>query len=533
MNARASSSARLPSRPRGASGIGTATVSGGSCARAASTARTRASGPVTSSAGPATSGKSSSRACIPPARWRSWPSSRRCKGPRVRQARTGLGFPAPSPAPGRPSVARVSAGPCRSARNGPCSGARSARTGPASRTTLCGSACVRSVISIIASGAPSGSSNTSAPAPGGTAPAGTFKVTGKGNSVPSHRRPSRATAAASASVMNPFSGANAPDTNSSRSPSWSSSGAKDGERISSAASPAESAVMSVFIGRSHLDPARLPSPEQLHGRAAKQFPAANQGEAVNMPVQASGHTPQGTSKSHTVGDIQTKSLLETPRTGPRRRRAGQRSEAGFQAGSKLARLNGRYAPATRRSTRAPGLQHAGETVLRTAQHKQQLVVLVGISPVGHSRREPPRGQESARRDSGTSDSAHQCLAVRNRQAPHQRVALDPRAGNDRFVHGRIRARLAGAQLPPRELAHPSRYGRGDAVGDARGAVPVGEPQQQYAAWFQRGDEPVKNELGVADPFEQPCAVHDVERPRCERYGSQVAEGDRIQVAARA
>jgi len=42
--------------------------------------------------------------------------------------------------------------------------------------------------------------------------------------------------------------------------------------------------MSVFIGRSHLDPARLPSPEQLHGRAAKQFPAANQGEAVNMPV---------------------------------------------------------------------------------------------------------------------------------------------------------------------------------------------------------------------------------------------------------
>ena len=145
---------------------------------------------------------------MPSARCRSWPSSRRCSGPRVRHASTGCrgnGFRVPPPCaaspcrtppagsspcaardtspcggcPTAPSAARVSAGARRSRRNGPCSGSASARTGPAILAVPSGPAWLRSMISRRASGAPSGSSSTSMPASGGTAFPGTSRVTAK------------------------------------------------------------------------------------------------------------------------------------------------------------------------------------------------------------------------------------------------------------------------------------------------------------------------------------------------------------------
>ena len=77
---------------------------------------------MTRSAGPATSGSSRMRARSWSARCLSWPSCRWPSGRLVASASTGT----------LPSSARTSAGGRRSARNGPCSGARSAVTGPAS-----------------------------------------------------------------------------------------------------------------------------------------------------------------------------------------------------------------------------------------------------------------------------------------------------------------------------------------------------------------------------------------------------------------
>ena len=156
--------------------------------------RTRASGLVTTAAGPDTSGSSRIRAFSWPARCLSWPMCRCPSGRLVASASTG------QPA----SSARTSAGARRSARNGPCSGARSAVTGPASRSI--GPGCsddprgTRSEISTTASGDPSASCSTKWSASAGTALAGTVRVTGTGHGVPSASSPRAATAVRSAVV---------------------------------------------------------------------------------------------------------------------------------------------------------------------------------------------------------------------------------------------------------------------------------------------------------------------------------------------
>ena len=223
--------------PRGGSGTGTTSVPSGSWRAAARTARTSASGRMTRSAGPATSGSSSMRARSWSARCLSWPSCRRPSGRLVASASTGT----------LPNSARTSAGGRRSARNGPCSGARSAVTGPARRSAA-PSASRRSVICITARGDPSGSCSTRWPASPGRALAGTVSVTGIGQGVPSASSPLDATADRSAVARYPVSGANAPEVSSSSSPSCASSGVQAGQSASSSGNRSAVTCASVFAG---------------------------------------------------------------------------------------------------------------------------------------------------------------------------------------------------------------------------------------------------------------------------------------------
>ena len=131
----------------------------------------------------------------------------------------GPGRPRAPPAPRR--AAAAGAGTARARAGGTRSPGHPAGPGP-------GAVNARSLISSTASGVPSGSCSSSRVASGLMALAGTSKVTGTGQGVPSGSRPLAVTESASAAVMNPCSGGRAPDSSSSRSPSWPSSSVQAG-----------------------------------------------------------------------------------------------------------------------------------------------------------------------------------------------------------------------------------------------------------------------------------------------------------------
>ena len=126
-------------------------------------------------------------------------------------------------------------------RNGPCSGGRFADTGPASRTVPPGRR--RSVIVMTASGVPSGSASRIRPASGLMALAGPRRSPGPARRSRPAARPSAVTESTSAGDMNPRSGARAPDSSSSRSPSWPSSRVHAGRPVMSADSPADASAV--------------------------------------------------------------------------------------------------------------------------------------------------------------------------------------------------------------------------------------------------------------------------------------------------
>ncbi len=190
------------------------------------------------------------RAFSCPARCFSWPIWRLPSGPLVANASTG------SP----PWSPRLAAGLSISRRKGPCSGGRFAVTGPASRTRP-GAALpsapgarspVRSRMARTAIGVPSGSASSSrspACARSGTASDGKSNVTAAGNGVPSASSHRSATAATSACVMKPVSGASAPVSSSSRSPSWVALRVAVGSKLSSAGDTVSASAVTFWSSR--------------------------------------------------------------------------------------------------------------------------------------------------------------------------------------------------------------------------------------------------------------------------------------------
>jgi len=157
---------------------------------------------------------------------------------------------------------------------------------------------------------------------------------------------------------------------------------------------------------------------------------------------------------------------------------------------------------------------------------------VGVPPARGARRDSSRGVYDPPPRAGTSQVAVAGLALGDYEATHRRIPPDPRARYDLLVHGGVRPGLSGPQAAPGEFTYPPGQCRGEPVDDARRALPVGGPQQHEAAGFQGRHEPVEDQFDVPDPFEQAGAVHDVERARRKRHGAQIAERERLQVAAR-
>ena len=114
------------------------------------------------------------------------------------------------------------------------------------------------------------------------------------------------------------------------------------------------------------------------------------------------------------------------------------------------------------------------------------------------------------------------------QSAHQGVGGDAALGDGPLVDRGEGAGDARAQPAPDGV--PQRAGQ-PPVQQGGGAVAVGDPDEQQAAWPQRAGQPVQDQLDMRDPLKQPPAVHDVEPAQRQRYGAQVPDEHLVVSAA--